>query len=344
MKRKIISTISILICSIFLLNMIVGWTEKPVIINRADIENSVSKSFLLLQKSGYKFVERNRLKCGSCHHNTLTSMVAGMARKKGIPEVDSLTTHRVVSLENSLWAAANPNFNNEFVAANFIAPYVLLGLYAEKYPANLYTDIAVDYLVGQQQPDGKFPTEALRVPLESGEIHLAAFSIRAIQLYASPAKKKMVGELIARTKQFLEKSNPTEQQELAFQLLGMYWCGSGKELIKKVAEKLKSMQNADGGWSQLPTMQSDAYATGQTLYALFESGSMNADDPIYQKGMSYLLKTQDESGAWIVATRAFPIQPFFSSDFPPYDENQYISATATNWAAMALLEALPNHD
>jgi len=342
MKRKIFTTIGIISSGIFLLNLLVGWTEKPVIITRAEIENSISKSFLLLQKSGYTFIERNRNKCGSCHHSTLTSMVASMARQKGIPEVDSLTTHRITALENTIWAAANPNFNNEFVSATFLAPYTLLGLYAEKYPANLYTDMTVDFLIGQQASNGTFPTESFRVPLECGEIHLAAMCIRAIQLYAAPVKKSQVNKLVAKTKQFIENANPIEQQEISFQLLGMQWCETGKDKKMKVVEKIKSMQRPDGGWAQLSSMQSDAYATGQTLYALYESGMMTADDPVYQKGMSYLLKTQDASGAWIVATRSYPIQPFFSSDFPPYDENQYISATATNWAALALLEALPD--
>ena len=342
MKRKIFSAISIITGSIFLVNMLVGWTEKPITVNRVDIENSVSKSFLLLQKSGYTFVERNRNKCVSCHHNALTSMVAGMARQKGIPEVDSLTVHRITALENTLRVAVNPNFTNEFIAANFSAPYILLGLYAEKYPANLYTDIGVDYLISQANPDGSFLTETFRVPLECGEIHLASMSIRAIQLYAAPAKKNRVNEMVARTKQFIENANPVEQQEFAFQLLGMQWCGSDKENKIKVVEKIKSMQRDDGGWAQLSSMQSDAYATGQSLYALFESGMMTTDDPVYQKGMNYLIKTQDESGAWIVPTRSYPIQPFFNSDFPPYDENQFISATSSNWAAMALLEALPD--
>jgi N-acyl-D-amino-acid deacylase len=102
------------------------------------------------------------------------------------------------------------------------------------------------------------------------------------------------------------------------------------------------MQNAEGGWSQLPTLKSDAYATGQTLYALFESKMVKPGDPVYQKGINFLLETQNDLGAWFVATRSFPIQPFLRSDFPPNDENQFISATGSNWAVISLLNALPD--
>jgi len=97
-----------------------------------------------------------------------------------------------------------------------------------------------------------------------------------------------------------------------------------------------------GGWSQLPTLPSDAYATGQALYALYESGSVKPDDDVYQRAVRYLLKTQDDEGAWVVITRSCPIQPFFSSGFPPYYENQFISAAASSWAVIALLNALPD--
>ena len=83
----------------------------------------------------------------------------------------------------------NPNIINNFITAKYIGPYTLVGMYAEKLPASTATDIAVDYLLGQARPDGSFQTEAFRVPLEAGEIHLAAMSIRAIQLYASAAKR-----------------------------------------------------------------------------------------------------------------------------------------------------------
>jgi hypothetical protein len=228
------------------------------------------------------------------------------------------------------------------VPANFISPYILMGLAAEHYAPSAYTDIAVDLMAGQAKQDGSFLTESGRAPLETGDIHLAATSIRALQLYASPAKKQRVETLVSHTKQWLERQQPSMQQEIAFQLMGLEWCGGSEALKTKVAGRLIALQNRDGGWSQLATLSSDAYATGQALYALFQSGTMNPGDPVYRKGVNFLLKTQDKTGAWIVATRSYPIQPFVDSEFPPFNHDQFISAAATSWSIMAVMFALPD--
>ena len=342
MKIKILSTVGIITMSVFFCSLLTGWINKPLVTDPAVVKQAAAKSLLLLQKSGYIFTNNNERKCASCHHNTLTAMACGIARQKGVPLVDSFAASNVAGMANTLFGACNPNQIDRFINANFIIPYVLLGLNAEKYAPTMYTDISVDYIMGQEKADGSFLTESGRVPLETGEIHLTAMSIHAIQLYASTAKKKHVEQLVAKTKQWLEKQVTNQQQELAFQLLGLQWCGSSADLKTKEFEKLRSMQNKDGGWSQLPTLKSDAYATGQSLYALFESGMAKPEDAVYQKGLNYLLKTQDATGAWVVATRSFPIQPMIDTDFPPYDYNQFISATASNWATIALLNALPD--
>ena len=83
-------------------------------------------------------------------------------------------------------------------------------------------------------------------------------------------------------------------------------------------------------------MTSDAYATGQALAALHQSGAVAATDAGYQRGVKYLLSTQLEDGSWHVRTRSIPFQPYFEGRFP-HGRDQWISAAATNWAVMALI-------
>src|SRR5215470_12559099 len=191
-KIKILSAISIITCVVFLCSMATGWVNKPLPVDAEVVKQAATKSLMLLQKSAYVFTNNNRMKCASCHHNTLTAMAEEIARRKDVQVIDSLAVHNVAAMENDLMTACNPNQINQFIPANFIIPYVLLGLHAEKYPANLYTDIAVDYIMGQAKPDGSFLAESGRAPLECGDIHLTAMAIRSIQLYASAAKKERV--------------------------------------------------------------------------------------------------------------------------------------------------------
>ena len=331
-----------IVCDVFILSTLESWMYKPAVIDNAVIKQSAVKALLLLQKSSYTFINNNRQKCASCHNNTLTSMSCEIAKRKGLPVVDSLSARNIVAMEDDIVHVCNPNQINQLLPISFAVPYLLLGLNAEKYQANLKTDISVNYIMSQAKPDGSFLAESGRVPLETGDIHLTAMAIRSIQLYASASKRNQVQKMVTKTREWLEKVQTNEQQELAFQLLGLKWCGSDIRHKTEIADKLRAIQNEDGGWSQLPTLKSDAYATGQSLYALYESGMEQSANPVYQKGLNYLLHTQDDQGAWFVATRSFPIQPFVDSNFPPYDDNQFISAAGSNWAVMALLNALPD--
>jgi squalene cyclase len=98
---------------------------------------------------------------------------------------------------------------------------------------------------------------------------------------------------------------------------------------------LEALQREDGGWSGNPYLKSDAYATGEALYALYESGAISTSEPAYRRGVDYLLRTQYPDGSWYVRSRAMKFQPYFESGFP-YGHDQWISAAATSWASMAL--------
>ena len=84
----------------------------------------------------------------------------------------------------------------------------------------------------------------------------------------------------------------------------------------------------------MPSMSSDAYATGQAMYALATSG-MATSSATYRKGADWLLRMQREDGTWHLRTRAVGFQPFVDSGFP-HGPDQFISAAATSWAVMAL--------
>jgi N-acyl-D-amino-acid deacylase len=92
-------------------------------------------------------------------------------------------------------------------------------------------------------------------------------------------------------------------------------------------------QHQDGGWSQLPTLESDSYATGQALYALYETEQLKSNDPAFEKGISFLLKTQYEDGSWKVKSRSVPFVQFVKIGFQ-HDKDKSFSVAEPNWPTM----------
>jgi len=104
-------------------------------------------------------------------------------------------------------------------------------------------------------------------------------------------------------------------------------------------QELLEAQRTDGGWSDIDSMESGVYATGKALYALRTAG-MIASNAAYERGVQFLLRTQQEDGSWYVKTRAMAFQPYFDADFP-HGFDQWISAAGSSWATLALLPASP---
>ena len=100
---------------------------------------------------------------------------------------------------------------------------------------------------------------------------------------------------------------------------------------------------SESGWKLEPASRhpADAYATGEALYALHVSGSVPANDPVYQKGVQWLLRNQLADGSWFAPTRAVPVQPHTFESFPN-GWHQFVSDAASCWATMALLFTLPD--
>jgi hypothetical protein len=97
-------------------------------------------------------------------------------------------------------------------------------------------------------------------------------------------------------------------------------------------------------YEQLPYLPSDAYSTGEVLFAMNEAGNLPTGSATYKRGLSFLLNTQAADGSWHVKSRIYhpyPVSPpYFETGFP-YGHDQFISAAATSWAIMAISRSLP---
>ena len=82
-------------------------------------------------------------------------------------------------------------------------------------------------------------------------------------------------------------------------------------------------------------LNSEAFATGEALVALAQSGAVAASNVAYRRGLDFLLSTQYSDGSWYVRSRAIKFQPYFESSFP-FGHDQWISAAGTAWAAQAI--------
>ena len=122
-------------------------------------------------------------------------------------------------------------------------------------------------------------------------------------------------------------------------MLGLKWLDANQETIDAAVRPILAQQQPDGGWSQSPDLESDAYATGQAVYVLRLAG-VPADDAGVQKAVYYLVRTQEADGSWHVVTRSKPIQTFFDNG-DPHGKDQFISIPATSWAVAALASCLP---
>jgi ankyrin repeat protein len=126
--------------------------------------------------------------------------------------------------------------------------------------------------------------------------------------------------------------------------MGLVWSGTSGSDAKSAATDLLAMQRQDGGWPQLRGYESDAYSTGESLFALREA-KIAANTEAWEKGLKFLLSTQSADGTWRVRTRmqspAEVSPPYFATGFP-YGKDEFLSYAGTSWAVMALLRTLPD--
>jgi hypothetical protein len=156
-----------------------------------------------------------------------------------------------------------------------------------------------------QAEDGSIPDDDARLPVTGGVMHTTYQAMQTWrQAYARTANDRWLPPLrraeryLAKRAEALATQKGAYLQDLNFALLGLVAAGVGPSEAPsmKMQRALLARQNQDGGWG-LEGDQSDALATGQTLYALKRAGRSDAEGSV-QRGTKWLAEHQGKDGAW----------------------------------------------
>jgi len=283
-------------------------------------------------------------RCFTCHNNTLPAEAAALARRKGIPVAESLAQRNLEDILAVFRPAAGSAMQAQATIPGGVAltlGYGLMALAAEGYPLDKVTASMTHWALATQMPDGSWLGNGVnRPPIESSTVSHTAIAIRGLTLYPIPGRKPQIDRALEKAQDWLLTTETPSAEDRAMRLMGLVWTKASGSAVEAAIQEILRRQTATGGWSQLPQLEPDAYATGLSLVALHEAG-MPVTDDVYRKGVDFLLGTQYPDGSWLVRTRAFPVQPYFESGFP-FGRHQWISAAGTAWAALAIASTLPD--
>lgn len=304
----------------------------------ADVRPSLALSAaLLLPAASPVFARRG---CISCHQQSMTAQVAAAVRERGIAVDEELARKNLRQMIASYRPKAEEAMQGvQPGGAELTVGYIAMALAAEKHPLDKIAAALTHTVAARQMPDGSWPETGSRPPMEYSTVSRTVMSVRTLVLYPIPARRNEISARMEKARAWLRAVRPTSAEEAAMRLMGLAWTRASRDELDRAAREWIAQQRSDGGWAQLPHMGSDAYATGITLYALFEAG-VPATHAAYRKGVEYLLRNQYADGSWFVKTRSFPVQPQMDSGYP-FGYNQWISAAAASWASLALANTLP---
>jgi hypothetical protein len=199
--------------------------------------------------------------------------------------------------------------------------------------------LVAEEIVRKQQADGswEFFATLRRPPINESQTTDAAWIILALQGEIGRGESAAVRGALAKATAWLAGAGRSDHlQDKAFGVLLAARTGKPRGEMQPAVRDLLARQRADGGWGQTADMASDAFATGQALYALSLAGC-EAGRPDIRRAIDFLVATQRPDGSWPMASRSTPDgRPGSATLLTP------ITCAAASWATLGLARLVPN--
>ena len=298
---------------------------------------TLQRALTFLEKDAVKW--RKERTCASCHHGIMTVWALSEAKNQG-HAVDAQALADMIAWTKGRFAPppSGPQAPQPGLAS---MPLIYLGMMSQNLPIlsrDEINRIAV-HLASRQGEAGAWdspPPKNGPPPTWESRETVALLALLAWEPYVPADAKEAAVARASREKAvtWLNKTKSTDTtQAVSLRLLLDARTGTPEKQLQLAIDRLLKRQSADGGWRQTNDLPSDAYATGQALYAL-SFARVKSDRPEIQRAISFLAATQRDDGSWPMKSRAHPGVKPFTNPVP-------ITYFGTAWTTLGLARLVP---
>ena len=219
--------------------------------SKNDLRSAIQDSLPLLQRADVQFAKNSG--CVSCHNNSLTGMTVGLAHQRGLT-VDKTIEARQVKVNVDNLAMSRDYIHQGFlvpVGDNFsenVMGYVLLGLNAEGYKADVNTDAASMLILSRQSPDGHwdYPHADTRQPLCLTFVGNTALGLRSLQLYPVKSQAAVYRKAVQAAASWLATVQGFNNEDRNWRVAGLAWAGDKQAGVGEGGGR--ACGEPEGGW------------------------------------------------------------------------------------------------
>jgi Squalene-hopene cyclase C-terminal domain len=298
-------------------------------------QSAIERGLTFLKEDAVKW--RKERQCATCHHGTMTVWALSEAKAQGY-HVDAQALADMIQWTKDRFGPRPGGPPGPGPVAS--VPQIYLGMMSQNLPILSRDEISwiALHLAGRQADDGAWdspPPKNGPPPTWESRETMALLALLAWESYVPADAKQAAAAQASRDKAeaWLSKTPSSDTtQALSLRLLLGARRRAAETQLQPAIDRLLREQNTDGGWSQTKDSSSDAYATGQALYALSFADVKN-DRLEIQRAISFLAASQRDDGSWPMISRGH-------RGVAPYTNPVPITYFGSAWATLGLARSV----